>query len=151
MVWPNPEDPEGRARFVHDDPTEAYFWKSLEETGRASVQAINRAAELVGRDLHNFAQIWAPNPFGIFCLFFWPFLLISRAMLPRRCLWPRPTRSQSFSAESGTCGRPCERKRLLGKWLRGSSLRSARWPPTSGGGALSSRLRFRMLERRSPL
>ena len=25
LVWPNPEDPEGRARFVLDDSTEAYF------------------------------------------------------------------------------------------------------------------------------
>lgn len=37
VIWPNPEDQDGRARFVPDDPFEAYLWKGLEETGRASV------------------------------------------------------------------------------------------------------------------
>jgi hypothetical protein len=41
VVWPNPEDLEGRAKFILDDPTKAYFWKGLEETGRASMKAIN--------------------------------------------------------------------------------------------------------------
>ena len=57
---------EGRARFILDDPSEAYLWKGLEETGRASVQPINRASKLVSRDMYNFAQVRAPNPFGIF-------------------------------------------------------------------------------------
>ena len=26
VFWPNPEDPEGSARFVLDDPSEAYLW-----------------------------------------------------------------------------------------------------------------------------
>ena len=66
MVWPKPEDLEGRARFILNNPTEAYFWKGLEETGRASMKAINQAAELMGRDLYNFAQVWAFDPFGVF-------------------------------------------------------------------------------------
>ena len=53
----NPEDPDGRAMFILDDPSKAYLWKGLEETGHASVQAINRAFELVSRDLYNFAQV----------------------------------------------------------------------------------------------
>ena len=72
MFWPNPEDPEGRARFILDDPSKALLLKGFEQTGRASVQDINRASKLVGRDMYNFAQIMAPNPFGIFfrCTFF---------------------------------------------------------------------------------
>ena len=57
VVWPNPDDPEGRARFVLDDPSEAYLWRGLEECGRASVEALNRASELVSRDLFKFAQV----------------------------------------------------------------------------------------------
>jgi len=55
MIWPNPDDPEGRARFVLDDPSEAYLWRGLEESGRASVDAINRTSELVGWDMFKFA------------------------------------------------------------------------------------------------
>jgi len=54
-MWPNPEDPEGRARFVLDDPSEEYLWKGLQECGRTSVLAINRASELMSRDMYNFA------------------------------------------------------------------------------------------------
>ena len=25
VIWPNPDDPEGRARFVLDDPSESYL------------------------------------------------------------------------------------------------------------------------------
>ena len=57
MIWPNPDDPEGRARFVLDDPSEAYLWRGLEECGRASVDAINRASELVSRDMFKFSQV----------------------------------------------------------------------------------------------
>ena len=42
VIWPDLEDPEGRARFVLDDPSEAYLWQGLEECGRANVKAINR-------------------------------------------------------------------------------------------------------------
>jgi len=47
VIWPDIEDPEGRARFVLDDPSKAYLWQGLEECGNASVEAINRAE--VGR------------------------------------------------------------------------------------------------------
>ena len=57
VVWPNPDDPEGRARFVLDDPSEAYLWRGLEECGRASVEALNRASELVSRDMFKLAQV----------------------------------------------------------------------------------------------
>ena len=61
MVWPNPDDPEGRARFVLDDPSEAYLWRDLEECRHASVEAINRASELVSRDMFKFAQVRSPS------------------------------------------------------------------------------------------
>ena len=57
VVWPNHDDPEGRARFVLDDPSQAYLWWGLEECGRASVEAINRESELVSRDMFKFAQV----------------------------------------------------------------------------------------------
>ena len=54
VIWPNPDNPEGRARFVLDDPSESYLWRGLEECGRASVEALNRASELVSRDMFKF-------------------------------------------------------------------------------------------------
>jgi hypothetical protein len=54
-MWPDLEDPEGRARFVLDDPSEANLWQGLKECGRASVEAINRASELVSRDIYKLA------------------------------------------------------------------------------------------------
>ena len=57
VIWPNPDDPEGRARFVLDDPSESYLWRGLEECGRASVEVLNRASELVSRDMFKFAQV----------------------------------------------------------------------------------------------
>ena len=57
MIWPNPHDPKGRARFMLDDPSEACLWWGLEECGRASVDAINWASELVRRDMFKFAQV----------------------------------------------------------------------------------------------
>jgi hypothetical protein len=70
--------------FILDDPSKAYLWKGLEETGHASVQAINRAFELVSRDLYNFAQVQVPNPSGILYFFFVPFLLTFLMVLPCR-------------------------------------------------------------------
>ena len=46
VIWPDLDDPEGRARFVLDDPSEAY------QCGRASVEVINRVSELVSRDMY---------------------------------------------------------------------------------------------------
>ena len=63
VVWPNPDDPKGRARFVLDDPSEAYLWWVLEECGRTSVEALNRACELVSRDMFKFAQVKYLSPF----------------------------------------------------------------------------------------
>ena len=62
IVWPNPDGLEGRARFVLDDPSEAYLWRGLEECGRASVEALNRASELVSRDMFKFAQVKYLSP-----------------------------------------------------------------------------------------
>ena len=56
MFWPNLDDAEG-ARFVLDDPSEAYLWQGLDACGRASVEAINRASELVSRDMYKLAQV----------------------------------------------------------------------------------------------
>jgi len=47
VFWPNLDDAEGGARFVLDDPSEAYLWQGLDVYGRASVEAINRASELM--------------------------------------------------------------------------------------------------------
>jgi len=47
VFWPNLEDAEGGARFVLDDPSEAYLWQGLDACGRASIEAINRASQLV--------------------------------------------------------------------------------------------------------
>ena len=57
MIWPNPDNPEGRARFVLDDPSESYLWRGLEECGHASVEALNRASELVSRDMFMFTEV----------------------------------------------------------------------------------------------
>ena len=69
VIWPNPDDPEGRARFVLDDPSEAYLWRGLEECGRASVEAINRAFELMSRDMFKFAQVRSLSLSVKCCLF----------------------------------------------------------------------------------
>jgi len=55
VFWPNLDDAEGGARFVLDDPSEAYLWQGLDACGRASVEAINRASELVSRDMYKLA------------------------------------------------------------------------------------------------
>ena len=60
MIYPDHEDPEGRARFVLDNPLEAYLWQGLEECGFASVEAINWASELVSRDMYKLAQVRSP-------------------------------------------------------------------------------------------
>jgi len=60
VFWPNLEDVEGGARFVLDDPSEAYLWQGLDTCGRASVEAINRASELMSRDMYNLAQVRLP-------------------------------------------------------------------------------------------
>ena len=57
VVWPDLDDAEGRARFVLDDPSEAYLWQGLDACGRANVEAINRASELVSRDMYKLAQV----------------------------------------------------------------------------------------------
>jgi len=69
MIWPNPNDPEERARFVLDDPSEAYLWRGLEECRRASAEAINRASELVSRDMFKFAKVRSPSLSVKCCLF----------------------------------------------------------------------------------
>jgi len=63
VVWPNPDNPEGRTRFVLDNPSEAYLWRGLEECGHASVDALNQASELVSRDMFKFAQVKYLSPF----------------------------------------------------------------------------------------
>ena len=60
IFWPNLEDVEGGARFVLDDPSEDYLWQGLDACGRASVEAINRASQLVSRDMYNLAQVRLP-------------------------------------------------------------------------------------------
>lgn len=64
MIWPNLEDPEAGVRFVLDDPTEAYLWKGLEETGCAAMKTISEVAEIVGRDLSSFAKVWSTSLLG---------------------------------------------------------------------------------------
>ena len=61
VFWPNLDDAEGGARFVLDDPSEAYLWQGLDACGRASVEAINRAPELVSRDMYKLAQVMLPS------------------------------------------------------------------------------------------
>ena len=61
VVWPDLDDAEGRARFVLDDPSEAYLWQGLDACGRANVEAINRASELVSRDMYKLAQVRLPS------------------------------------------------------------------------------------------
>ena len=68
MIWPDLDDPEGRARFVLDDSSEAYLWRGLKECERASVEAINRASELMSQDMYKLAQVRSPSP--IKCLLF---------------------------------------------------------------------------------
>ena len=71
-AWPGfgpQEREEGRARFVLDDPSEAYLWRGLEECGRASVEAINRAFELMSRDMFKFAQVRSLSLSVKCCLF----------------------------------------------------------------------------------
>jgi len=60
VFWPNLEDIEGGARFVLDDPSEAYLWQGLDACGRANVEAINRASELVSWNMYNLAQVRLP-------------------------------------------------------------------------------------------
>ena len=60
VFWPNLDDAEGGARFVLDDPSEVYLWQGLDACGRASVEAINRASQLVSRDMYNLAQVRLP-------------------------------------------------------------------------------------------
>jgi len=57
VFWPNLDDAEGGARFVLDDPSEDYLWQGLDTCERASVEAINRASQLVSRDMYNLAQV----------------------------------------------------------------------------------------------
>ena len=40
-----------------DDPSEAYLWRGLEECGCASIEALNRASELVSRDMFKLTQV----------------------------------------------------------------------------------------------
>jgi len=43
VIWLNPDDPEGRARFVLDDPSESYLWRGLVNAGaRASRRSTGR-------------------------------------------------------------------------------------------------------------
>jgi hypothetical protein len=51
---------------VLDDPSEAYLWQGLGECERASVEALNRAFELVSRDMFKFAQVRS-LPFLVKC------------------------------------------------------------------------------------
>ena len=60
VFWPNLDDAEGGARFVLDDPSEDYLWQGLDACGCASVEAINRASQLVSRDMYNLAQVRLP-------------------------------------------------------------------------------------------
>jgi len=57
VIWPNLNDAEGGARFVLDDPSENYLWQGLDACERAGVEAINRASQLVARDMYNLAQV----------------------------------------------------------------------------------------------
>jgi len=57
MIWPNLGDAKGGARFVLDDSSENYLWQGLDACGRAGVEALNRASQLVGRDMFNLAQV----------------------------------------------------------------------------------------------
>jgi len=40
-----------------DDPSENYLWQGLDACGRAGVEALNRATQIVGRDMFNLAQV----------------------------------------------------------------------------------------------
>ena len=55
-----------------DDPSESYLWRGLEECGRASVEALNRASELMSHDMFKFTQVrslslylWGACVFGL--------------------------------------------------------------------------------------
>ena len=63
VIWPNLDDPEGRARFMLNDPAEAYLWRGLEECGHASVEALNKASELVSRDMFKLTQVRPLSPY----------------------------------------------------------------------------------------
>jgi len=54
VIWPNLGI---GARFVLDDPLKNYLWQGLDACGRAGVEALNRASQLVGRDMFNLAQV----------------------------------------------------------------------------------------------
>ena len=47
-----------------DDPSESYLWRGLEECGHASVEALNRASELVSHDMFKFAQVRSLTPYS---------------------------------------------------------------------------------------
>ena len=57
VIWPNLGDAEGGARFILDDPSESYLWQGLDWCGRVGVEGLNRATQLVGRDMYNLAQV----------------------------------------------------------------------------------------------
>jgi len=57
VIWPNLGDAEGGARFILDDPSENYLWQGLDACVRAGVEALNRASQLVARDMYNLAQV----------------------------------------------------------------------------------------------
>jgi len=71
VFWPNLDGAEGGARFVLDDPSENYLWQGLDACGRASIEATNRASQLVSRDMFNLAQVRLPPTlkyfFALFC------------------------------------------------------------------------------------
>ena len=62
VVWPDLNDAEERARFVLDDLSEAYLWQGLDACGRANVEAVNRASELMSQDMYKLAQVILPSP-----------------------------------------------------------------------------------------
>ena len=111
VIWPNPDDPEGRARFVLDDPSEAYLWRGLEECGRASVEAINWASEPVSWDMFKFAQVRSPS---LLRSVFYLYLQIDSLRNIQSCRpsKPRPWRSRHSSTGSETPGRPARTRRL---------------------------------------
>jgi len=69
VFWPNLDGAEGGARFVLDDPSENYLWQGLDACGCASIEAINRASQLVSRDMFNLAQVRLPptSKYFLFC------------------------------------------------------------------------------------
>ena len=120
MVWPDLDDLEGRARFVLDDPSKAYLWQGLDACGCASVEAINRASELMSRDMYKLAQVKSP-PLFMKGLLFVPLELTPCVVFDpsgaQSCLW----RNQFSSVGSRTPGRPMRMRRLPVKRPRGNS------------------------------